>query len=576
MWRLIIVGLPIFLASILSIGKQDKRETTVLWTISGIFLAVCVQVLLAGYGVLVPRGVVLTVFVAITLLFTTRVARIVLDDWRKSIGSVLITSTLFIGATLPWLYPMMEFPQTLFGAPFANSNNDLAIYIVSADNFINAGFAEFGRVVGYQAGQLANFEVAGSSSFITLVAHISGAPVWRIVTLAMLVVLVMTVIATFELGRTLNLPVVPALLAAIIGQLTPWSVTIAQNFFFSQAIARLALIAALLAIAKIARARSLHQNFCALVLVWASIWLSLVTYPSGSVVSLVFGALITPALLIRGSHERERAVGPELLRLMTYLALSVVLVVPFILDRLSLISSNISWYSQANITGWSARTDNFFDFLGISATVGDGFVTFWVGLAILGVMSLLAYVVAPQRTDVLSGFLLITGALLVFMIVGTRVGFSTYQTWKTLATVQFVVPVGLALIITPAASLLRSRMAAGASLAAVALLIVWNTNAASKTYRFATQLPTMELEIASSDRRLPRSELLIALNPYLETMIAPVILDVKNAIYATDTYLGPGSIDPQKCSLVRGRDESNSFRLSRSLQLTPADACVQP
>ena len=515
-------------------------------------------------------------FGAVTLLLTARVSQEFIADWRRSTRSVLICMMLFIGAALPWLYPMMEFPQTLFGAPFANSNNDLAIYIVSADNFINSGFNEFGRVVGYQAGQLANFEVAGSSSFITLVTHISGAPVWRVTTLAMLVVLIVTVIATYELGRTLNLPVIPSLLAAIIGHLAPWSVTIAQNFFFSQAIARLTLIAALLAIAKLVRARSVHQTISALVLVWASIWLSLVTYPSGSIVSLVFGALLTPALLIQQIHKEGQAVRPELLRLIALLIFPVVLVFPFIIDRLSLISSNISWYSRANITGWPTRTDNLVDFLGISTAIGDSFITFAIGLAVLGAVSFTAYVFSPRRIDVLTGVLLITGALLVFIIVGTRVGFSTYQTWKTLATIQFIVPVGIALIITSTMALLSSRIVLGVSLIAVVLLVVWNTNAASKTYRFATQLPTMELENASSDRRLPRSELLIALNPYLETMIAPVILDVKNAIYATDTYLGPGSIDPMRCALVRGRDEGNSVQLTRSLQLIPADACLRP
>ncbi|MEY3493370.1 MAG: hypothetical protein RL413_788 [Actinomycetota bacterium] len=84
----------------------------------------------------------------------------------------------------------------------------------------------------------------------------------------------------------------------------------------------------------------------------------------------------------------------------------------------------------------------------------------------------------------------------------------------------------------------------------------------------------MELEIAAHDRRIDRANLLVSLNPYLETMIAPVILDLNQAIYASDTYLGPGTIDPTRCTLVRGKKVTEGVQVTRSLQLRPIEICA--
>ena len=106
------------------------------------------------------------------------------------------------------------------------------------------------------------------------------------------------------------------------------------------------------------------------------------------------------------------------------------------------------------------------------------------------------------------------------------------------------------------------------------LLLVWNSYRAGDTYRFATQLPTMELEQIAGRPEIQQDGLLIGLRPYLETMIAPVVLDVHGAVYASDTYLGPGSVDTARCALVRAKAQPGTIQLTRSLQLRPSAVCL--
>ena len=62
------------------------------------------------------------------------------------------------------------------------------------------------------------------------------------------------------------------------------------------------------------------------------------------------------------------------------------------------------------------------------------------------------------------------------------------------------------------------------------------------------------------------------MNPYLETMIAPVILDLYDALYASDTYLGPGSPDDPRCAISRTKNAS-SVEVAKGLYVGPIEAC---
>lgn len=575
MWRIAILGLPFGLAALLSILDIARGRLTLILTVGITFLFVSFQVTLAERAVLVPASVTRGLFFVAIVPLAIRVFFHTIADWRRVCLSGLQIVGLFFGSALPWVYPLFVHRSTLFGAPFANANNDLAIYVVSADNFMNAGFAEFGRVVGYQAGALANFEVAGSSSLITAVAHITDAPVWRVVTLTMLLVLVLTTICCFELARVIGLSVTTSVLVATLANIAPWSATIPQNFFLSQAIARLALVAGLLFIAYVVRATSTPRLVAGLFGLWAAAWVSLVAYPSGTIVSVVFACLMLPAL-IGIQHPRDAIFQLRtILQRLSLCVVAVALVFPFVVSRRSLIFSNISWYSKANITGWPAPTNILPKLLGIPTSFGSGSIVFVVGsLSMLGIMLL------RQRRTVdwartLSGTLMFTGVLSIYLLVSSRVGVTSYQTWKTLATVQFAVPISLGLFLSSLPTGRSKHIFFRSSLIVCAAVVFANAYSVSATYRDVTQLPTMELENASKDPRLPQSGLLIGLRPYLETMIAPVILDVKDAVYAADTYLGPGSVDPMRCSIMRGQGGAETTQVTPTLYLIPNRACLQ-
>lgn len=573
MWRIAIVGLPLFLAVFHSTAKRGPERTTTLFTLAVMSVVVGIQVTLAEHNILVSQGVLRTATLVGTVLLLRSALSVVATNWKEAARSLGVTAGLFIGAALPWIYPLQQHSSVLFGAPFSNSNNDLALYVVSADNFLNVGFREFGRVVGYQAGALANFEVAGASSLISTLSKITDAPIWRVTTLAMLLVMIMTVVASFELARSLNLSNTAAALVSVLGNLAPYSITIPQNFFLSQAIARLTLVIGLLSIARLIRANSRGAVVAALFGVWSSVWLSLVTYPSGTIVSFAFAGLMLPALVLGEWRRRDWETRRRVIRRLLLTLLAVICVSPLLVSRLSLIQSNISLYSAANVTGWPAPTDSILRFLGIPSGYGAGFTLFVVVLVVLGIVG---FKVRSDNDSVLMGVFVLLAVVFVYALVSTRVGSSAYQTWKTLASIQFAVPLSLALMAIGLTSRFESRLVRNLPLGLLGALVLWSSHVGGDTYRHATQLPTMELEIAAEDPRLPQSGLLIALNPYLETMLAPIVLDITDTIYASDTYLGPGSIDPTKCSLFRGRDEKTGIQLTRSLQIGPRQSCLGP
>ena len=103
-------------------------------------------------------------------------------------------------------------------------------------------------------------------------------------------------------------------------------------------------------------------------------------------------------------------------------------------------------------------------------------------------------------------------------------------------------------------------------------LVGINVIRSSDTYRSNIQFPSMELEVASKNQITRTPNLLIRMNPYLETMIAPVILDLHDALYASDTYLGPASPDDPRCAISRAKN-ALSVEVAKGLYVGPIEAC---
>lgn len=574
MWRLPLIAIPILLALLTKSKTDENGASTVLFVLSGANLAICTQVWMAERGVLISDWLIKAFWISSVIGLLVAGARSRCWSGRNMAETAAATAILVISPFLAWIQPMWRHRSVIFGAPFSNSNNDLAIYIVSADNFLHAGFREFGRIVGYQAGALSNFEVAGSSSATALVSKLTGAPIWRVATLTMLLILLATATAVFQLGRLLSIRPVIAALAAALGIIGPWSVQVQQNFFFSQAISRMALVIGLVSILQIFLENKRSSILSGVLGLGSSIWLSLVTYPSGSIVSGALLLGLVPVVWI-ALRRHGQTYNSRLLWQRCLIVLAVgVAVIPLVERRWSLISSNVSLYSRANVTGWPSSTESIWRLLLVPVQGFGGVLMMSFGFSVLIIYG--ARVVKRRESSIgsLVSLGLLLGISLVYALIVARVGISAYQTWKTLATLQVLIPVSIAGVFFHRSNEFNGQVVRKIVLGLMPVLLVWNSYRAGDTYRYATQLPTMELEQISERTEIQQDGLLIGLQPYLETMIAPVVLNLHGAVYASDTYLGPGSVDPARCAIVRGRAQPGSVQLSRSLQLRPSVACL--
>ena len=420
MWRILIVGLPLALSTIPSIAVNPIHVGTPLRTMTIFMILLSSQVLLAEHGIVVSSAVLRLLWAIAALLLIYPVFRTLVHRISTAVKGVALTGGLFIGSLLPWLEPLSRYPSIAFGAPFSNANNDLAIYIVSADNFLHSGFKEFGRVVGYQAGTLANFEVAGSSSLVSTLAKLTGAPVWRVTTLAMYLTLIVTAVAIFYLSRLLEVSALTSGFVAVLGVTAPWSAQVPHNFFLSQALARMALVIALLCIAHLVRCRTRQDVATCIIGIWSATWLSLVSYPSGTIVSALFAALMTPALLVDPWRKNRATTNREILKRLVIALVAVAAVLPIVWSRWSLIWNNVSLYSRANVTGWQASTDSFALLIGVPAHWGGGsiFILF-AGMLVVS-LGFAAHHYREQDSGFLAAFIGICGVLTVFIIVISR------------------------------------------------------------------------------------------------------------------------------------------------------------
>lgn len=571
--QLLIILLPLVLAIAVDECAENKHFGYTISFTTGFSLLLALQVLLAEQEILVHRPFLVGIWLVALTAPLLRIAQVLKTKLRKFLGGLLLGLGLLSSSFAVWFHPYFRHSSIRGGAPFSNANNDLAIYVISGDNFLNAGFKEFGRVVGYQAGILTNFEVAGSSSLVSFVSRFTQNAVWRSTNLSMLILIALTVVGLYLLMRRWSVPILVALPAAIWLFSAPYARLPQQNYFLSQAISRLALVLAIIGIDAVLRGGDKTHQIRGVVAIASATWLSLVTYPAGSISSgvVLLGVLMAYLLssLLSTSTTRISQV-----RFLT-VGIAFLLPLPLVLSRWDLITSNVSLYSKANVTGWPASTTSFLDWIGIP-TFGPSWVE--VSISVILLIGLALTLTRLRRSNSQESFL---GLFVLLSIAAAHVslalllGQNAYQVWKFLATVQPIALAGLVVFTFWTIKSVTTGQGRQFSLVISAfffLLVGLNVKASTDTYRSNTQIPSMELEKAAKHPSTRVPNLLIRLDPYLETMIAPVILNVHDAIYASETYLGPASPDDPRCAISRSK-HSESVKVAAGLYIGSNEVC---
>jgi hypothetical protein len=571
--QLLIILLPLVLAIAVDECAEDQNFGYTISFTTGFSLLLALQVLLAEQEILVHRPFLIGIWLIALTAPLLRIAQVLKTNLKKFLGGLLLGLGLLSSSFAVWLHPYLRHPSIRGGAPFSNANNDLAIYVISGDNFLNAGFKEFGRVVGYQAGILTNFEVAGSSSLVAFVSRFTQNAVWRSTNLSMLILIALTVVGLYLLMRRWSVPILVALPAAIWLLSAPYARLPQQNYFLSQAISRLALVLAIIGIDAVLRGGDKAHQIRGVVAIASATWLSLVTYPAGSISSgaVLLGVLMAYLLASLLSTSTTRISLVQFL----IVGIAFLLPLPLVLSRWGLITSNVSLYSKANVTGWPAPTTSFLDWIGIPS-FGPSWVEVSISVILLiGLALTLTRLRRFNSQESLLGLFVLLSIAAAHVSLALLLGQNAYQVWKFLATVQPIALAGLVVFTFWTVKSLTTGQGRNFLLVISAfffVLVGLNVKASTDTYRSNTQIPSMELEEAAKHPSTRVPNLLIRLDPYLETMIAPVILNVRDAIYASDTYLGPASPDDPRCAISHEQRESD-VQIGKRLFVGPAESC---
>jgi hypothetical protein len=369
------------------------------------------------------------------------------------------------------------------------------------------------------------------------------------------------------------MPILIALPAAVWAMSSSYARLPQQNYFLSQTISRLALVSVLIGIDRIVRAHDRREQDQGVVIIAIATWLSLVSYPAGSISSgvVVIGVLGAYFLSLKLSKASETIPVQRLF----IIPISFMLGFPLVLGRWNLIADNVSLYSKANVTGWTSSTSSVSEWIGISGflTSGIAIVITFVVLSLF-VFSLFRLRRSSQQETFLGLFIFLSIAA-AYLVLAFNLGSDAYQVWKFLATVQPIALCGLLVFVV--SSLRQQNLINGKHLPhALAVCLVGlvgiNTVRSTDTYRSSIQFPSMELEVAAKNPIVRSPNLLIRLDPYLETMIAPVILNLRDAFYASETYLGPELPKDTRCTISHIKN-ATSVEVAKGLFVGPIEAC---
>lgn len=563
---------------IVSPKEPDKAQVLAILAVCLAISSIPVGVLMAHQNILwTPwNSRLLWIFGVGLCLLISEQKRVAPIQWLRNVRKLGIHSALIVGSVIPVAFPYVTNGSLGRGAPFSNTNNDLAIFIISGDNFQHRGFTEFGRVVSYQAGAMANFEVAGAASWIAWLSRLTGLPIWRSTNIAMLLIIAVTAILLYHLMLSFISSRTVSMFAALLAMWLPFSRLAQQNYFLSQAISRLCLVLAIYGVILIWK----RHRIGAIAIFVATIT-SLVTYPAGSVSALIVLLTVGFALAI-SDLTLTRSIKGQLRLIVLFLA-PLVVGIMIVKGRWTVIWGNINWYSKPGVTGWSMSTRDFSTWFGIpNAAQGFQFqLIAWLMLAVT-VASCVYLVVNSlrHRSHEISAVMILAVILFAYLVLSIKIGSGTYQSWKFLVTAQPLIlvfgfiPVYQAMKHMSQQFIWNTRVTFGILVLLMTSLLSYNGYQSRLMYKDNYQVPTMELEQAAKSVKLRRHpNLLIQLNPYLETMIAPVILDIHDAVYATDTYIGPATGNDAVCTLKRKTGSPNEISVSQNLVIAPAAAC---
>jgi hypothetical protein len=266
-----------------------------------------------------------------------------------------------------------------------------------------------------------------------------------------------------------------------------------------------------------------------------------------------------------------------------YFSLSLLLGIVVVQGRWTVIWGNIKVYSKPGVTGWSMSTRDASTWFGIPHA-GQGLQFRIIAVLLLSVLVVgcLYLTVRSLRSNFveLSAVLILSVLVFAYLALSIKIGSSTYQSWKFLVTAQPLICLFGLIPLYQVTKVINerftkySKLTVGAGLLLMTYLLSYNGYQSRLMYQDNYQVPTMELEqAAKSDVLRQHPNLLVQLDPYLETMIAPVILNIHDAFYAIDTYIGAATGNDALCTVKRKTGSPNEISVSPNLVITPAMAC---
>lgn len=457
---------------------------------------------------------------------------------------------------------------------FSNANNDLALYILGGDNFRMSGFSEAWRVSGYTVGSTTKFDAAGSSALIAVGSWITRLPVWRIAVPVMILLTALTLqLLVVLVNRLVGKRTWSAWLVATWAIFSDFGARSQSNFFLNQTLSRLFMVMSILLLVDIFRSET-RRGFTILSLA-CTFAAALSCYASGAVVLFVCFVSISLVLSIHKLFTLRWSIT-DLLNIYGAILLALLLGAAASTPRLSVAVEHIRFYSRSNITGWLAPTSDWKELVSVDHANQK---LVWFGFMALIIMIVLGWWhVAKKREP--CGILLVpafslTVTIGIFVAARWRYGSSTYQSWKMLVSLQPLIIVFFGALIVGV--LVRAqKLRVFVSLLLLSIVGI-NLQNSQRTWLDVVQVPDPATSnILSNQDRKEITPLSIVLNPYLETMIAPVLADVHFASYGTDTYIG-GPSPLTTCVLTRASPSTNLedvFLRSGSVVLIQNPNCI--
>ena len=483
---------------------------------------------------------------------------------------------------------------------FSNDNNDVAIYLMQADNVRATGFGNLDRIAYNQAGDWAKGDHTGASTLYSLLSTVARLTVTEAAIPVIAAVVAVTALLLARLAMMLGLKsVVLVGVCAAWAISAPFSAVIQTNYFLGQIVSR-ALLVALVVAAGVLVLAERREGLAVVTLAPVALLTAagLVTYPAGHIPALGGASLIVCGLAV--SHVRSTSWREQSVRVLLVGAAMIVGAV-LVLPRWRIITDTIRLYSTENITGWPRQTLDVRVLLGLPGGLSRP-ISVWAALACAGLIALLVTgVIAIVRQHswqaVVGPLSLVLAAALLYGVVVARSSSTAYQAWKMAGTVQPLVIVGWCVLLASglrwAASMLgaelRSLLRPVVLLPAV-ILIAWTTIASQGGWTDVTRsqdlfdarhVRTEIVELGGSDLVRAQPELRIRLSDYFETMVTPAAANLYGTHLDSISYFGlprPGGT----CTLtdVRFLDSlaevstGPALPVGKNLVLVPTPFCV--